>query len=74
MSLTAKILNKQNQVTSLLYDLYTYEQLRELDIKKEDIVGQRKVKNGSGLISTEICQVKLKDGTEHFVPYELIYY
>jgi len=74
MSLTASILDKQDQARSLMYDLYTYEQLRELGIKKEDIVGQRKVKNNLGLISTEICQVKLKDGTEHLVPYELIYY
>ena len=74
MSAITDLLEKQKQATHLMYDLYTYEQLRELGIRKEDITGQRQTKDNLGNLSKEICQVKLKDGTEHFVPYELIYY
>lgn len=67
-----KIVRKQAEAYRLTIELQTYVELRKLGINKEDINGKRKVKKGRTLC-TETCQVRLRDGSEHIVPYHLIY-
>jgi hypothetical protein len=75
LELLQSIVLKKEKARFLYKQLESYFALEKLGIKKEDIVGQRKAKIlGTNTFSTKLCQVKLKDGTEHFVPYELIYF
>ena len=71
------LIEKQEEAMRLTKILQTYADLRKLGIKKEDINGRRKVKTGYGsgkiIFCKETCQVRLKDGSEHIVPYHLIY-
>lgn len=75
LQLIKGIAAKREQAEYLYKQLESYFELEKLGIKKEDIVGIRKAKIlGTNTFSNKTCQVKLKDGTEHFVPYELIYF
>jgi len=76
----AEVARKQAEAMRLTRELQTYVELRKLGINKEDINGKRRVKkpwsskNGGQLeFCTETCQVRMKDGSEHIVPYHLIY-
>lgn len=71
---TEELLAKIRDFHILAKELDTYAQLDKLGIKKEEIVGRRMIKlPRTGLLCNENCQIKLKDGTEHIVPIELIY-
>ena len=66
---------KTEESKKLLWELQCHYALEELGIDRTEIVGIRKAKIlGTNVFSRKTCQIKLRDGTEHFVPYELIYF
>ena len=75
--LSASLSEKQAEMARLTDELDRMMQLREMGIKIEDVVGRRPIRDryveGKWTFRKDKAQIKMRDGSEHIVPYDLIY-
>jgi hypothetical protein len=75
--ISASLSEKQAEMARLTDELDRMMQLREMGIKIEDVVGRRPIRDryveGKWIFRKDKAQIKMRDGSEHIVPYDLIY-